>query len=54
MFEQREENINNPSKVLMPPVTRHAWHQSVCLTPTHSGRQRNIVQQHLLTHVTSD
>jgi len=30
-FEQREENINNadnPTKVVMPPVTSHAWRQS--------------------------
>jgi len=34
------DNADNPSKVVMPPVTSHGWRQSVCLTPTHSGRQR--------------
>jgi len=31
------DNADNPSKVVMLPVTSHAWRQSVCLTPTHSG-----------------
>jgi len=35
------ENIDNQSKVVVPPVISHAWRQSVCLTPTHSDRQRH-------------
>jgi len=44
LSNENSDNADNPSKVVVPPVTSHAWRQSVCLTPTHSGHQqlRNI------------
>jgi len=40
LSNENSDNADNPSKVVMPLVTSHAWRQSVCLPPTHSGRQR--------------
>jgi len=40
LSNENSHNADNSWKVVMPPVTSHAWRQSVCLTPTHSGSQR--------------
>jgi len=40
LSNENSDNADNPSKVVMLPVTSHAWCQSVCFTLTHSGHQR--------------
>ena len=43
LSDENSDNADIPSKVVMPPMTNHAWHQSVRLIQTHSGRQRRSV-----------
>jgi len=58
LSNENSDNADNPSKVVMPPVTNHAERQSVCLIQTNSGRHAaplsgyvistpNAVMQHL-------
>jgi len=32
LSNENSDNADNPSKVIMPSVTSHAWRQSVCST----------------------